>query len=83
MKLDVHQDAKTHTYTFAVKLDQFKTLRDYEVFHNIINAISLDFDLDPEISVEDLKNIVVEAKKEEALEITCEIGPDGIDIEFE
>lgn len=82
MKIDVVQDAKNHTYTLSIKIDQFKTLRDYEVLHNLINAISLDFDLDPEISVEDLKNIVHEAKNEESTEITCEIGPDGIDVEF-
>ncbi len=82
MKIDVVQDAKDHTYTFTIKIEQLKTLRDYEVLHNLINAVSLDFDLDPEIAVEDLKNIVVEARKEEAEEITCEIGPDGIDIEF-
>lgn len=83
MKLDVVQDAKDHTFTIAVKLEQFKTLRDYEIIHNLINALSLEFDLDPEISVEDLKNIVHEAKNEESSEITCEIGPDGIDVEFE
>lgn len=82
MKIDVVQDAKDHTYTISIKIEQFKTLRDYEVIHNLVNAISLDFDLDPEISIEDLKNIVVEARKEEAEEVTCEIGPDGIDIEF-
>lgn len=82
MKIDVSQDARDHTYTIAVKIEQFKTLRDYEVIHNLINAISLDFDLDPEISVEDLKQIVIEAKKEEADEVTCDIGPEGIDIEF-
>ena len=83
MKLDIVQDAKDHTFTVAVKIDQFKTLRDYEVLHNLINALSLEFDLDPEISIEDLKGIVQEAKKEESIEITCEIGPDGIDLEFE
>lgn len=83
MKIDVVQDAKDHTYTLTVKIEQFKALRDYDVLHNLINAISLDFDLDPEISVEDLKNIVAEAKKEESTEVTCEIGPDGIDVEFE
>lgn len=82
MKLDIVQDAKDHTFTICVKIEQFKSLRDYEVLHNLINAISLDFDLDPEISIEDLKNIVTEAKKEEASEIECDIGPDGIDIEF-
>ncbi len=83
MKIDVVQDAKDHTYTLAVKIEQFKSLRDYDVLHNLVNAISLDFDLDPEISVEDLKNIVAEAKKEEASEVTVEIGPEGIDVEFE
>ena len=83
MKLDIVQDAKDHTFTVAVKIDQFKTLRDYEVLHNLINALSLEFDLDPEISVEDLKSIVHEAKNEESTEITCEVGPDGIDLEFE
>ena len=82
MKIDVVQDAKNHTYTLTVKIEQFKTLRDYEVIHNLVNAISLDFDLDPEISIEDLKSIVGEARKEEAEEVSCEIGPDGIDIEF-
>lgn len=82
MKIDVAQDLKDHTYTIAIKIEQFKTLRDYEILHNLINAISLDFDLDPEISVDDLKKIVTEAKKEESEEITCEIGPEGIDIEF-
>ena len=83
MKLDIVQDAKDHTFTVSVKIDQFKTLRDYEVLHNLINALSLEFDLDPEISVEDLKTIVHEAKNEESTEITCEVGPDGIDLEFE
>ncbi|MFA6239203.1 MAG: hypothetical protein WC635_17825 [Bacteriovorax sp.] len=82
MKIDVVQDAKDQTYTITIKIDQFKTLRDYETIHNLINAISLDFDLDPEISIEDLKNIVAEARKEDAEEISCEIGTDGIDIEF-
>jgi hypothetical protein len=82
VKIDVAQDAKDHTYSIAIKIDQFKTLRDYELIHNLINAISLDFDLDPEISIEDLKNIVAEAKKEESDNITCEIGPEGIDVEF-
>lgn len=83
MKIDVAQDAKDHTYTLTIKIEQFKNLRDYEILHNLVNAISLDFDLDPEISVEDLKNIVAESKKEEASEVTVEIGPDGIDVEFE
>ena len=65
-----------------MKIDEFKSLREYEVLHNLINAISLDFDLDPEITIEDLKNIVHEAKNEESTEISCEIGPDGIDVEF-
>ncbi len=82
MKIDIVQDTKDHTYTLSIKVDQFKTLKDYEVLHNLINAISLDFDLDPEISVEDLKKIVAEAKKEESLEVTCDIGPEGIDLEF-
>lgn len=82
MKIDITQDSKDHTYTITVKIEQFKTLKDYEVLHNLINAISLDFDLDPEISMEDLKNIVAESKKEEAEEVICEIGPEGIDIEF-
>jgi FKBP-type peptidyl-prolyl cis-trans isomerase (trigger factor) len=83
VKLDVVQDSKDHTFTLTVKIEQIKTQRDYDTLHNLINAISLDFDLDPEISIEDLKNIVIEAKKEESEEITCEIGPDGIDVEFE
>jgi hypothetical protein len=82
VKIDVVQDAKDHTYTLTIKLDQFKNLREYETIHNLINAISLDFDLDPEISIEDLKDIVAEARKEEAEVVTCEIGPEGIDIEF-
>ncbi len=82
MKLDLTQNAKDHTYTTTIKIDQFKNLRDYETCHNFINALSLDFDLDPEITLDDLKNIVQEAKNEEAEEIICEIGPEGIDITF-
>jgi hypothetical protein len=82
VKLDIVQDAKDHTFTICVKIEQFKTLRDYEILHNLINAISLDFDLDPEISIEDLKTIVADAKKEGSSEVECDIGPDGIDIEF-
>lgn len=82
MKIDIIQDSKDQTFTLTIKIDQFKTLKDYETLHNLINAISLDFDLDPEVTVEDLKNIVVEAKKEESEHVTCEIGKDGIDVEF-
>lgn len=82
MKLDVTQNSKDQTYTLSVKIDQFKNLKEYEVLHNLVNAVSLDFDLDPEITTEDIKKIVQEAKAESAEEITIEIGPSGIDIEF-
>jgi hypothetical protein len=82
VKIDITQNAKDHTYTLTIKLDQFKNLKEYDVLHNLINAISLDFDLDPEISVDDIKNIVAEAKKEEAEEVFIEIGKEGIDLEF-
>lgn len=82
MKLDIIQDHKEHTYTMTIKIDQFKNLREYETIHNLINAISLDFDLDPEVTLEDLKKIVAEAKIESAEEITIEIGIEGIDIEY-
>lgn len=82
MKIDIQQDSKDHTFTLTIKIDQFKTQKDYETLHNLINAISLDFDLDPEISIEDLKKITSEARNEEAEEIVCDIGQDGIDVEF-
>ena len=82
MKIDISQNPKDHTFLLAIKVDQFKNIRDYEVLHNLINAISLDFDLDPEITIEDLKKIVADGRAEEAEEITCEIGKDGIDIEY-
>ncbi len=82
MKLDISQNSKDHSFNIAVKLDQFKNLKEYEVLFNMINALSLDFDLDPEITIEDLKNIVAEAKKESAEEITVAIGSEGIDLEF-
>lgn len=82
MKLDLTQNAKDHTFSATIKIDQFKNQRDYEICHNLINALSLEFDLDPEISLDDLKNIVQEAKAEESEAITCDIGPDGIDISF-
>jgi FKBP-type peptidyl-prolyl cis-trans isomerase (trigger factor) len=82
VKIDIQQDSKDHTFTLSIKIDQFKTQKDYETLHNLINAISLDFDLDPEISIEDLKNIAAEARKEEAESIVCDIGQDGIDVEF-
>jgi uncharacterized protein with von Willebrand factor type A (vWA) domain len=82
VKIDVTQNAKDQTYTLTIKLDQFKNLKEYDVLHNLINAISLDFDLDPEITVEDLKKIVTEARNEEAEEILIDIGNNGVDLEF-
>ena len=82
MKIDISQNSKDHTYNLTIKLDQFKNLKEYEVLHNLINAIALDFDLDPEITIEDLKKIVTEAKMEEAEEVFIDIGKDGIDLEF-
>ena len=82
MKIEVAQNAKDHTYTLTIKIDQFKNLKEYETLHNLINAISLDFDLDPEISIDDLKNIVHEAKAEESEVVFIDIGPNGIDLEF-
>ncbi len=82
MKLEITQNAKDHTFTVVVKLDQFKNQKEYDTFHNLINALSLDFDLDPEITLDDLKNIVAEAKKEEAESLNVEIGPEGVDLEF-
>jgi hypothetical protein len=82
VKIDVAQNTKDHTYTLTIKIDQFKNLKEYEVLHNLINAIALDFDLDPEITIEDLKKIVTEAKTEESEIVTIDIGPDGIDLEF-
>lgn len=82
VKIDITQDSKDQSFSLTIKTDQFKTLKDYETLHNLINAISLDFDLDPEISIEDLKNIVSEAKAEDSTEVTCDVGKDGIDIGF-
>lgn len=82
MKLDISQNSKDQTYSIHVKLDQFKNLKEYEVLFNLINAIALDFDLDPEITIDDLKNIVAEAKKESAEEVFISIGTEGIDLEF-
>lgn len=82
MKLTISQDQKDHTFNLTIGIDQFKNLKEYETIHNLIQAISLDFDLDPEVTLEDLKNIVAEAKKEEAALLEIEIGPEGIDISF-
>lgn len=82
MKIDVAQNTKDQTYTLTIKIDQFKNLKEYDVLHNLINAIALDFDLDPEITIEDLKNIVHEAKAESAEEIFIDIGNEGVDLEF-
>jgi hypothetical protein len=82
VKIDVVQNAKDQTFSLTIKIDQFKNLKEYDTLHHLINAIALDFDLDPEISVEDLKKIVAEAKAEEAEEIFIDIGASGIDLEF-
>jgi len=82
VKIDVTQNSKDHTYSLTIKIDQFKSLKEYETLFNLIAAISLDFDLDPEITIDDLKKIVAEAKSEEAEEIYIDLGPEGIDLEF-
>lgn len=82
LRIDVTQDSKTQSFQLEVRIDQFKNLKEYEVLLNLISAISLDFDLDPEMTIDDLKKIVSEAKNEEAQEISIEIGKDGIDVGF-
>ncbi len=82
MRLDITQNSKDHTYLLKIKIDQLKTLKDYETLMNLINSLSLEFDLDPEMSLDDLKKIAQEAKNEEADELNCSIGTEGIDLEF-
>lgn len=82
MKIDISLNSKDKSFHLEVKIDQFKNQKEYEVLHGLINAISLDFDLDPEITIDDLKKIVSEAKNESAEAIYIDINGDGIDLEF-
>lgn len=82
MKMDIDHDSKTDEYSVEVKITDLKTSKDYDLLHTVVNVFSMEFDLDPEIQVEDLRKIVQEARAEEAESIIIDISSEGVEVGF-
>ncbi|MCB9062052.1 MAG: hypothetical protein H6622_11070 [Halobacteriovoraceae bacterium] len=82
MNIYINENVKDQMALITFFCDQFKVERDYILALNFICAVCGDFELDPEITPDDLKEIVQTAKEKEG-EFTFEISEEGIEVNLE
>ncbi len=82
MLIDVNFDGNSQTSFIKFPIDQFEDQRQYHVAIAIIQTFSADFDLDPELEPEDLKEIISAVNEKKQNAFTVEISDDGIEVEL-
>lgn len=82
MKLDFDIDKFSGNYLLKFNVDQFKSDIDHKMAITIVTCVSLDYDLDPELEVEDMRDILDKTLELGKEEFTFEIGEDGIEVDI-
>ena len=81
VEIDMSEQAQAAYMTFFI--DEFKVPKDYVVALSFIYAISADFELAPELEVEDLLKMIEDFKEQGKDKFKFEIAEDGIEIDLE
>ncbi|MBT3981441.1 MAG: hypothetical protein HOE90_08815 [Bacteriovoracaceae bacterium] len=83
MKVNIDFDGKEQSTNLTFYHDQFNTDRDYNVAISIVQTFCADFDMDPELEVEDFKEIIIKSGEKESQKFTFIIDEEGIEVDVE
>lgn len=82
MNVDIKIDRRTLNASVQFNFEKIEGLDDLMDSVAIISMISADFSLDPELDLEDFKELIDNGKASGNKSIIFEIGEDGIEAEY-
>ena len=82
MLIDIDFEAKDEQVKIVIAIENLKILRDYRNALYVIRACALDFDLEPELEIEDLEEICEKTAELEKDHFTVIIGPTEIEVDI-
>lgn len=78
--IDIDKFSKSYLLNFEVK--NFNSPDDYKMAVGIVTCFSNDYDLDPELNHEDMKEIVEKTIELEKEKFVFDINEDGIEVDI-
>lgn len=82
MLVDINFLNKDDGHSLQFKTDNVKTLKELKTALSIIFIFSAEYEMDPELSLEDLEEIVEKAQELEKPFFTVYIRPEDIEIDI-
>ncbi|HLE11168.1 MAG: hypothetical protein A2504_16810 [Bdellovibrionales bacterium RIFOXYD12_FULL_39_22] len=82
MKVDVDMNLDSDSFIITFNIKNLKADKDYEVAHELVSCICGDYNIDPELSIEDIVGLVHDTKESGAEEFTFEISEEGLEAEI-
>jgi len=82
MIVDIDIDKFSKSYLLNFEIKNFKSPDDYKMAVGIVTCFSNDYDLDPELDHEDMKEIVEKTVELEKEKFVFEINEDGIEVDI-
>ena len=82
MLVDIDIDKLTRNYLIKFTLDQFREDSDYKMALGIVRCIAADCELEPELEIEDMKDIANKARELFKNSFTFEIGEEDIEVDI-
>lgn len=82
MLVDIDIDKFNNNYLVKFTLDQFTEEVDYRMALTIIKCVAADMELEPELEVEDMKDIAGKTRELIKNAFTFEIGQEGIEVDI-
>jgi hypothetical protein len=82
MLVDVDIDKFSKSYLLKFKVENFKSPDDYKMAVTIVTCFSNDYDLDPELDDNDMREIVEKTIELEKDLFTFDINDDGIEVDI-
>ncbi|AYF44656.1 MULTISPECIES: hypothetical protein [Halobacteriovorax] len=82
MKIDVDIDKFSGGYKLTFPLSEFNDLTDSKMAIAIIKVFSADMELEPELSPDDIDDIIDKTKELEQERFIVEIYEDGIEVDI-
>ncbi|MCO4795070.1 MAG: hypothetical protein KC493_15240 [Bacteriovoracaceae bacterium] len=82
MKIDVDFDNDTESVMISFFPKEFNSKRDFSLSLNIIQTFCGDFDLDPELEIEDIAELMKTMEEREKEFFVFIINEDGIEVDL-
>ncbi|WP_127716368.1 hypothetical protein [Halobacteriovorax sp. HLS] len=82
MLVDIDIDKFSMSYLLKYKVEDFQKPEDYKMAVTIVTCFSNDYDLDPELDNNDMREIVEKTIELEKDFFTFEINEDGIEVDI-